>query len=102
VDVIHKHGRSWGGSEADEVVSVHQAAFRYFGKYHRGASALTLRLLALVMLPVRMLWSALVALFPSDRDRALRDLKTRWVIFRTALGFAPRCSLEPKPATEGA
>jgi hypothetical protein len=91
--ILHHHGRSWGGDEADEIVPLHMAAFRYFAKHHGTLSALALRALTILTFGPKTLWAALRALVrPSDDAR--RNVRTASAVLRTALGFPPRSALD--------
>lgn len=90
VEIVHHAGRSWGGSEADEVVPLHLAAFRYFKKNHGIASALILRAMAMAVALPKALWCTLFALSRARRQDAMKAARTNWLLYRTALGFPPK------------
>ncbi len=89
VKIIHHAGRSWGGDEADEIVSLHLAVFRYFKKHHSTVSSLVLRLLTQLIFLPKVLGAALMTLVPGRSERARKALRATWGVYCTALGFPP-------------
>ena len=86
VEIQHHPGRSWGGEESDEVVALHEAAFRYFRKHHGLLSSLCLHALAFLTLSFRLPWSALKWL-TARGEQSLQELRTNWGIYRLSLGI---------------
>lgn len=87
VTIVHHPGRSWGGSEAEEVVPLHLAAFRYFRKHHGVVSAGALRAIALSVAAPKAALAAVSALAPARRPAALRAARVNWLLWRAAAGL---------------
>jgi len=86
VQITHLPGRSWGGNESDEIVPIHRAVFRYFGKHHGRLSVLALRAMSTVVFFFVTIGAALSALV-RPRDKAAKGrLKVSWTLLKTALG----------------
>lgn len=88
--ILHHPGRSWTGKEADEVVPVHRAAFRYFQKHHGRLSSFALRAMATIAALPKAAWYGLASVLWSREDQTARRAATEWLLLRTALGVGPR------------
>ena len=87
VTIVHHPGRSWGGSEAEEIVPLHLAAFRYFRKHHGVVSAAALRAIALSVAAPKAALAALSAMAPARRPAALKAARVNWLLWRAAAGL---------------
>jgi len=88
VEIVHHPGRSWGGDEADEVLPLHRAAFRYFRKHHSALSSLALRIIALAVALPRALWQGARMLAPASRNAARKAARLNWSLCALSLGLA--------------
>ncbi|MCE5216707.1 glycosyltransferase family 2 protein [bacterium] len=88
--ILHHPGRSWTSKEADEVVPVHRAAFRYFRKHHGPLSSFVLRAMATIAALPKAVWYGLASVLWSRKEQTARRASTEWLLLRTALGVAPR------------
>lgn len=86
VQITHLPGRSWGGDESEEIVPLHRAAFRYFGKHHGRLSVLALRAMATIVFLFVTLGAALAAAFRPRDKAATGRLKQSFALLKTALG----------------
>ncbi len=87
VQIVHHPGRSWGGDEAEELIPLHLAAFRYFRKHHGLCSALALRAMATLTASAKTLWSGAMSLLPAHRVEAAQAARTNGELLLAALGL---------------
>lgn len=90
VSVVHYPGRSWGGSEAEEVVRLYRAAFQYFRKHHSILSSPILRTMALLVSLTKALWHTARSLAPAHREEASLRARRQWALCAAALGAGAR------------